>query len=361
MLGIDVSKDTLHCTLLDPATRRTIWCRSYDNSATGISRLLKATPTDCSWALEPTGNYSTAGVKRARSANREVLLAEPRKCKRFLQSIQNRAKCDRLDSGGIGLYALCHTLPPYPLKSPLMEQLDQLLKARKGLALAAQQLQAQSQAMPHAREALRPAIEALKDQQKQVDAQIKCLAKIAESQPEPKAVASKPDASAKPEASAKLDASAGESPPKQHSKPTVVTASAAMACIEKLQKVPGIGPVTATTVATRMADRCFPRSDSFVAYCGLDIATKQSGKRSGNHGLTKQGDAELRRLLYLAAQASLRSKDTTFRAQYEREQLKGLSKTAATCAVARKMARLCWALVNHGGDYDPQRVYQTNP
>lgn len=353
MLGIDVSKDTLNCTLLDPATRHTIWCRSYDNTATGISRLLKATPVDCPWALEPTGNFSTAVVKKARSAQREVLLAEPRKCKRFLQSIQSRAKCDRLDSGGIGLYALCHTLPPYPLKSPLMEQLDQLLKARKGLALAAQQLQAQSQAMLHAREALRPAIEALKDQQKQVDAQIKSLAKQAESQKEPKPVANQ---LAEPTGDQTADLSA-----KKHTKPAVVSASAAMACIEKLQKVPGIGPVTATTVATRMADRCFPRSDSFVAYCGLDIAVKQSGKRSGNHGLTKQGDAELRRLLFLAAQASLRSKDTTFRAQYERELKKGLSKTAATCAVSRKMARLCWALVNHGGDYHPQRVFQVNP
>lgn len=348
MLGIDVSKDTLHCTLLEPATRRTIWCRSYDNTATGISRLIKSTAADCPWALEPTGNYSTAVAKKARQAGREVLLAEPRKCKRFLQSIQSRAKCDRLDSGGIGLFALCHTLPPYPLKSPLMEQLDQLLKARKGLALAAQQLNAQSQAMPHAREALRPAIEALKDQQKQVEAQIKSLTKKIKSQPEPKPFTSEPDEPA------------GETPAEQHTKPAVVPASAAMACIEKLLKVPGIGPVTATTVATRMADRCFPRSDSFVAYCGLDIAVKQSGKRSGNNGLTKQGDAELRRLLYLAAQASLRSKDTTFRAQHEREQLKGLSKTAATCAVARKMARLCWALINHGGDYDPQRVFQLN-
>jgi hypothetical protein len=46
-----------------------------------------------------------------------VLLAQPKKARHFLQSIQSRAKTDQLDSHGIGLFALCRALPPYPLKS----------------------------------------------------------------------------------------------------------------------------------------------------------------------------------------------------------------------------------------------------
>jgi hypothetical protein len=46
-LGIDVAKDTLHCTLLDPATRRTLWSRTYSNTAGGLARLLKATQPQC--------------------------------------------------------------------------------------------------------------------------------------------------------------------------------------------------------------------------------------------------------------------------------------------------------------------------
>lgn len=126
----------------------------------------------------------------------------------------------------------------------------------------------------------------------------------------------------------------------------------------RLEKVPGIGPITAATVASRLVERSFPHSDSFVAYCGLDVAIKQSGQKRGNYGLTKQGDAELRRLLYLCAQSSVRAKNSPFKAHYEREQAKGLSKTAALCAVARKMARLCWSLVEHNQSYDPDRVYQ---
>ena len=111
-------------------------------------------------------------------------------------------------------------------------------------------------------------------------------------------------------------------------------------------------------MVSRLQSRHFPHPDAFVAYCGLDVKVIQSGQRKGQRGLTKQGDAELRRLLYLAAKASLRSKDTTFRVQYERELTKGLSKTAALCAVARKLARLCWSLVTHGSTYDPARVHQ---
>ncbi len=124
--------------------------------------------------------------------------------------------------------------------------------------------------------------------------------------------------------------------------------TASLAVVSELQKVPGIGPVTAATLASRLSSRHFTHSDQFVAYCGLDVAIRQSGKKYGQLGLTKQGDGKLRRLLYLAAQANLRSKNSPFKAHYERERAKGLSSTAALCAVARKLARLSWSLVTHG-------------
>jgi transposase len=92
----------------------------------------------------------------------------------------------------------------------------------------------------------------------------------------------------------------------------------------------------------------------------LDVGVRQSGKKNGQTGLTKQGDGELRRLLYLAAQSNLRSRNSPFKAQYEKERAKGLSSTAALCAVARKLARLAWSLHRHRTPYDPQRVYQQN-
>lgn len=312
MLGIDVSKDTLACTLFDPSTHKACWNRTFDNTPTGIRQLLRQTPEDCPLALEPTGRYSTSVAASAVSAGRQVFLAQPKKARHFLRSIQSRAKTDRLDSEGIGLYALCHPLPPYPLKAPMIEQLDQLLRARKSLSRAIAGFTQQARELPHAAPALQTVMDALRAQRAELDKQIAQLTK--------------------------------ESP--------------SLSVVRELQRVPGIGPVVASTVASCLTSRHFARSDQFVAYCGLDVAVRQSGKKNGHLRLTKQGDAELRRLLYLAAQASLVSTGSPFKAHYERERAKGLSSTAALCIVARKMARLCWSLVNHGTSYDPNRVYK---
>jgi transposase len=79
---------------------------------------------------------------------------------------------------------------------------------------------------------------------------------------------------------------------------------APFAAVAALQQVPGIGLITAASMVSRLQSRHFPRSDAFVAYCGLDVKIIESGQHKGQRGLTKQGDAELRRLLYLAAKAS---------------------------------------------------------
>lgn len=312
MLGIDVSKDTLACTLFDPHTHKILRNKTVPNTNQGITRLLKQTPADSPWALEPTGRYSTAPATLARKARRRVLLAQPKKAQRFLQSLQSRAKTDRLESAGIGLFALSRPLPLYPLKPPVIEHLDQLLNARKGLSHAIASLGLQARELPHAAPALVPALEALKEQQKQLEGQIHALIKQEES----------------------------------------------LALAMRLQEVPGIGPIVAATLASRLAARAFVSSDAFVAYCGLDIGVKQSGKRSGSTGLTKQGDGEVRRLLYLAAQANLKTKDSPFKHHYQRERDKGLSSTAALCALARKLARLAWSLHTHNQSYDSDRVYQ---
>lgn len=118
MLGIDVSKDTLACTLLDPQTQKPIWHRTVPNTTAGIKQLLRQTPDHSDWVLEPTGRYGLLAATTARRAGRQVLLAQPKKARDFLRSMQSRAKTDALDSYGIGLFALCRPLPPYPLKSP---------------------------------------------------------------------------------------------------------------------------------------------------------------------------------------------------------------------------------------------------
>ncbi len=324
MLGIDVSKNKLDCTLLEAMTRKALWQCQVPNTTQGITQLLDRLdrlPTSDSLAspvslvLEPTGRYSRAIAQRAHADGKTVLLAPPRRAHAFLQSVQSRAKTDTLDSRSLALFALSQPLRPYPIKSDAVEKVDQLLSARKGISSALTRLQMQRKELPHAAQALDAALLALKTQKAVLDKQIA--------------------------------ARVGQEPSLS---PTAT----------RLQQVPGIGPITAAAVTARLADKQFLHPDSFVSYIGLDVAVRQSGQKSGNLGLTHQGDAELRRLFYLAAQSNLRSKDpdNPFKLQYERERAKGLSTTAALCAVARKLAKLCWSLHKHQSEYDPARVAQ---
>lgn len=315
MLGIDVSKKTLACTLIDPATRDKVWFLQVNRDPQGIQALLDKTPQETDWVLEPTGRYSHLVVQSAQEAGRKALLASPRKAKDFLRSRQQRAKTDKIDSFGLAQFALSQNLPDYRLNSPAVEELEQLLKARKQLAKAHSALKQQQEQLPLSAPLLAPAIKQLSQQMKAIEDRIQ---EVIASQPE-------------------------------------------FGVAKKLEQVPGIGKVSAAAMAARLCAKQFQHPDQLVAYIGLDISVKQSGQSRGQFGLSKHGDAELRRLLYLCAQASRRAKNSPFSKQYERERAKGLKSTAALCAVARKMAKVCWALWRYDRDYDAERVYTRPP
>jgi transposase len=204
-------------------------------------------------------------------------------------------------------------LAPYPIKSDAVDQLDQLLTARRGLADAVMRLRQQQAELPYAAAVLEPAISGLAAQVKDVDRQVAA-----------------------------------------HSK--ALSDDGAFPLAEALDEVPGIGPITAAALASRLLSKSFVTPDAFVAYIGLDVRVRDSGQYRGQRRLTKQGDAQLRRLLYLCAQASLAHKDPAFRTQYEAERSKGLGTTGALCAVARKMAKVAWSMARHQTRYDPERV-----
>ena len=310
MLGIDVSKETLTGALLSAADRRLCWEVSVPNTDQGIVQLLRRTPPSDAWVVEPTGVYSRRVVQQAHAAGRQVLLAQPKRAKAFLAAVQPRAKTDRVDSRGLALYGLSAVLRPFPITSEAMERIEQLLAARKGISDSLARLRQQRAVLPHAAAPLTAAITALEGQQRAVDRQMS-------------------------------------------------EARTVLPVVSALQEIPGIGPVTATAVAVCLTTKPFAHPDQFVAYIGLDTRVRESGQQQGRRALSKQGDGELRRLLYLCAQANLRSRDpeNPFKAQYEHEKAKGLTTTGALCAVARKLARTCWSLVAHGTRYEAARVH----
>jgi transposase len=95
----------------------------------------------------------------------------------------------------------------------------------------------------------------------------------------------------------------------------------------------------------------YSNSDAVVASTGLDPLPDDSGRRHGRRRLSKWGPAEGRRLLFNSARAAVRTK--LWRGYYQTQLNKGLSSTAATVILARKMLRVAFAVYKHNQPFDP--------
>ena len=125
-----------------------------------------------------------------------------------------------------------------------------------------------------------------------------------------------------------------------------------------LRRIPGIGPITALTILAEAGDlRRFGHHRQFLTFCGLDLATQQSGTFRGQTKLSKYGNARLRRALWLAGQVAIRQKENSFRDKFERyiarDRHNADLRRKALTAITAKMARVVYAIIKSGADYRP--------
>jgi transposase len=126
----------------------------------------------------------------------------------------------------------------------------------------------------------------------------------------------------------------------------------------RLRSIPGLGPINVLTILAEAGDlRRFPHHRQFLKFCGLDLATHQSGTFRGQTKLSKFGNARLRRTFWLAAQVAIRQRDNSFRTKFERyiapDRDSPDRRRKALSAIAAKMARTAHAIVKGGVDYRP--------
>ena len=75
---------------------------------------------------------------------------------------------------------------------------------------------------------------------------------------------------------------------------------------QRLGKIEGIGPVTATALIAAVGDRtCFKNGRQFAAWLGLVPKQRSSGGRARLFGISKRGDRYLRTLMIHGARAAL--------------------------------------------------------
>jgi transposase len=136
----------------------------------------------------------------------------------------------------------------------------------------------------------------------------------------------------------------------------IVMRLAGHADFDRLQTIPGIGPILALLILAEAGDlRRFGHVRQFLKYCGFDLCTEQSGQFRGTTHLSKRGNARLRYACWMAGAVAVRMQQNSFRRKFEdymrADPLNKDRRRKAYTAVAAKMARVVYAVVTSGNDY----------
>ncbi len=299
-LGIDVAKD--HLVICQWGVEALI---TLANQPADIAAWLATLCGPVRLAVEPTSSYHLAVVEAALAHGHQVYLVNPRQLVHYRYALDVRNKTDAVDAWLLARY-LAHEaaqLRPLQPQDRRAQRLWSLLTRRATLVQSRQQLQ---QSFAEARLSIRALLSQFQQLLQRLDQQIQRLIRELGWWPD----------------------------------------------YQRCQSIPGIGPANAAALVAAYHRGAFANSDAFVAYLGLDIRLRESGRFKGKRKLTKRGEPELRRLLYCGSKAACHH--PRFAAYRQRQLDKGLSKIAARVVLARKLARIAFTLMQNQQSFTAQ-------
>lgn len=284
------------------------------NTAASIRRWLATLAPATHIAVESTAKLHLPLVHAALAAGHRIYVLNPRDLAHYAQALGRRAKTDRLDALLIARYLQREhqELHAYQPPSAVQTQLHELIQRRHKLVVARQ---AQHQSFADMRCKLRSAARLLRAYD----------AAIAEIDKRLQQLAAQDD--------------------------TLSSSS------KRLRTIVGFGPLLAVSMAHAITRLPFRSTDAFIAYTGLDPRPRDSGTLHGRRYLSKRGPAELRRLLFTAAMSASNSK--LWRPIYQRLLTRGFATTQALVVIARKLARIAFAILKRNVDFQPELLKVT--
>ena len=126
---------------------------------------------------------------------------------------------------------------------------------------------------------------------------------------------------------------------------------------KRLQQLRGVGPLIATALIATVGDgRQYRKGRDMAAAIGLTPRQHSSGGKDRLLGISKRGDAYLRCLLVHGGRSAVRTakgKDDRLSRWITNLQSRRHVNVVAV-AMANKIARMAWAMMTKGTDYDPE-------
>ena len=330
IVGVDMSKKDFAAASRVEKTEKELG--KFANEASDYTVLHEQLKAQCAQQgltqihliIEATGGYEAALVAYAYENQWLVSMPNPKQVRDWAKGAQGapryRVKTDRVDARILAHYGVERQPPVRPQLALEVSQLDSLLKRRLDLEQALQKEQTRLGELtgrpgiaPKVAESLRQVISALTDALSDIQSAIDALCQSHE--------------------------------PFQQNH-------------QRLLALPGVGTKTVLplliklfqwqTLTSGQGD-----SQGLTAYIGLDPQPYESGRSVRKHpGISKMGDNELRRLLYMGALGGVRG-NNPLKSFYQRLVGRGKAKKVALVAAARKILVWAWTIFSREIDWNP--------
>jgi transposase len=304
--GIDVAKHSLDVCLLSEDR-----CFTVNNDATGFRQLLGQLPAagSCLVVIEATGGYQRRVVAALTTAGHQVAVVNPRQVRDFARGLGILAKTDRLDARVIARFGQ-HAQPrPVEIASEKQAELRELVTRRRQLIelRTAEHNRLETTTTNIVRKNVRHLVEQLDKQIRQLE---EAIGQLVEGQPE-------------------------------------LSCKAAV-----LESVPGVGPVTITSLLVDLPELGRLNRQQIAALVGVAPFNRDSGKFHGRRAVWG-GRAAVRSVLYMAALTARRF-NPLIRAFAQRLEAAGKPFKVVMTACMRKLLVILNTMVKHNLPWNPK-------
>ena len=324
-LGVDVSKENLavcFCRLTVNLTKEFEESFEVSNDLPGFKKLIhwldkKVASRDDLWiVMEATGIYHEAFVYYLYEAGFKVSVMQSGRVKRYAQSLDQRSKTDALDSRMLAMLGCERELALWTPPNPVLRELKGLSRERCFLLKEKQIERNRLHATQHA-------AYTNKRELKRYQQRLKLIAKQLEEIEKEMAVL----INASPDLKRR---------------------------IKHLKSIPGISFVSAATVVGEtLGFTGFNNAKQLTSYAGFDVVLKESGAYKGKTRISKKGNKNIRRALYMPAMTAARC-NPTLKKFYDRVKPTKAKPMIALVAVERKLLVLMYSLWKNEMNYDPE-------
>lgn len=305
-LGVDISKATLDVYMHPQAA-----ARQFPNTAAGIAALLAWVQTHpiSRIVFEPTGAYHRLLERQIGGAGLPMVKVNPLQARRFAEAIGRRAKTDAVDAAMLARFGALDELQSRPMVSQTLNEMKDLLVARRGLAK--DRIAAMSRSHVYQAPLLkRLAAQRLRQVERQITAIDAALRGLCHADPGLKA---------------RLDI---------------------------LVSIPAIGEATALAMLIEMPELGTIDNKCVASLAGLAPIARDSGQHSGKRFI-RAGRAHLRQALYMPALVAIRF-NADMKAKYQAFIAAGKPPKVAITAIMRKLAILANALLRENRVWAPK-------